>query len=261
MTLFLVGGGPSAALNDVHDAYAASVGFRARGHAPRVAYLSVGRREDVGHFASDYTAPLLERLPQCEVVEVYLDAPVAAEQTEAVEQSGPSEQSESSEQAMPDLSEMDGIIIAGGHTPSYVSALAAHRSQLSRLVSGDVPVIGYSAGAMAASRHAFVGGFRHQGRQVGNEEASEGLDEVSIVDGLALVSPTVVCHNDAWGLDGLAITIVEQNWSRTVVALDEDACLIVDPISGRTALYGTGRIRWFTRDAGGISVKTQYPDD
>ena len=247
MTLFLVGGGPSENLSDVHDAYAASVGARARGRTARVVWISAGRPEQVQAFAADYTTPLLERLPDCEVTEVYL-LPVAEDGTD--------------ETVWPeDLKDYDGIIVAGGHTPSYLTGLAPMRPELARLVREDVPWIGYSAGAQVASRHAHVGGWMIKGQQVANELASEGLDEISIVDGLALITPLVVTHNNTWQTESVAITALEHNWSRTAVAIDEDTCLIVDPITGRTALYGTGRIRWFSREAAGVVVKTQYPDD
>lgn len=247
MTLFLVGGGPSENLSDVHDAYAASVAARARGHQARVAYISAGRPEQVQGFVADYTRPLLQRLPECEVTEVCL-LPVAE---------GEEDQSVWPE----DLSEYDGIIVAGGHTPSYLTGMMPKRAALARLVREDVPWIGYSAGAHVTSRHCWVGGWKVKGHQVGNELAAEGLEELTVVDGLALVTPLVATHNNTWQTESLVLAALEHNHSRTGVAIDEDTCLIIDPVTGRTALYGKGRIRWFSREASGVVVKTQYPDD
>lgn len=246
MTLFLVGGGPSENLSDVHDVFAASVGARARGRSARVAYISAGRPEEVASFAPDYTQPLLDRLPHCEVSEIYL-LPVGedgADETEWPE----------------GLADVDGVIVAGGHTPSYLRGLQPKRAELARLVREDVPWLGFSAGAHVTSRHCWVGGWRSGGHQVANQLASEGLEEVEVVDGLALITPTVVAHNDTWQTESVAITALEQHWSGTAVAIDEDTCLVVDPITGRTAHYGRGRIRWFNREASGVMVRTQYPD-
>lgn len=247
MTLFLVGGGPAANLSDVHDAYAASVGARARGHAARVAYISHGLPEQVSQFAPGYVEPLTSRLPECSVTEIYL-LPPAEDGTDPT--------------TWPDdLADYDGIIVAGGHTPSYLTGLAPRRDQLARLVREDVPWIGYSAGAMVASRHALIGGWRQNGRAIGNQAWSEDLDEITVVDGLALVSPLIATHNDVAQSDSVVLALMEADPSlRTAVAMDEDTCLIVDPITGRTAHYGRGRLRWFSREAGAIVVKTQYPE-
>lgn len=252
MTLFLVGGGPSENLSDVHDAYAASVGVRSRGRTARVAYISAGRPEEVRSFADAYTQPLLSRLPDCEVVEVFLLPP----EESVGEGRAPVDPTVWPE----DLSTLDGVIVAGGHVPSYLAGLAPRRNELARLVREDVPWIGYSAGASVTSRHALVGGWRLNGRPVGSSEWAEGLDEVSVVDGLAMITPTVGTHADVALVDGMLTSIVEQNLTRTAVGIDEDTCLVIDPVTGRTAHYGRGRIRWFSREAGGVNVVTQYPD-
>ncbi|MGA4670527.1 Type 1 glutamine amidotransferase-like domain-containing protein [Propionibacteriaceae bacterium Y1923] len=239
MTLFLVGGAPSDQLSDVHDVFAASVAARLRGAAsrrPRVAYVSAGPAEQAQQYTAAYLDPVRSRLPEVEVTEVYL--PEWPE----------------------DFDGVDAIIVAGGHTPTYLEHLAPHRDQLARLVRDDVHYLGYSAGAQVASRHALVGGWRREGRPVGSQEWSEGLDEVSVVDGLALITPTVATHSDVALHDGLLTGIVESAVTRTAVGIDEDTCLVVDPVSGRTAHYGLGRVRWFSREPLGVMVTTQYPD-
>lgn len=251
MTLFLVGGGPGENLSDVHDAYAASVGVRARGRRATVAFISVGEAEQVAQFAEAYTAPLLARLPECEIVMINLLPHVpGADDAELVD---PTEWPES-------LSAVDGLIVAGGHTPSYLAGLAPKRNELARLVHNDVPYIGYSAGAAVTSRHALVGGWKINGRAVGSQNWSEGLDEVSIVDGLGMITPTIGTHNDVALGDGLLTGVVEQNWTRTTVGIDEDTCLVVDPVTGRTAHYGAGRIRWFSHEGQEVAVTTQYAE-
>ena len=251
MTLFLVGGGPSASLSDVHDAFAASVRAQARGRAAKLAFISAGLPDEVEALVSRYTAPLLERLPDCEIIEIYL-LPTVAGEDEGAEPVDPTVWPES-------LDDLDGVIVAGGHTPSYLTGLTPKRNELARLVRADVPYLGYSAGASVTSRHALVGGWKVNGRAVGAQAWSEGLDEVSVVDGLAMITPTIGTHADVSLNDGLLISLVEQDRARTCVAVDEDTCLVVDPITGRTAHYGQGRIRWFSREATDVAVTTQYP--
>lgn len=251
MTLFLVGGGPSENLSDVHDAYAASVAVRARGRSAKVAYISAGEADQVAQFVEAYTAPLLSRLPDCQIITITL-LPVQPGD-EGAEPVDPTDWPAS-------LSDLDGVIVAGGHTPSYLTGLAPRRDDLARLVRDDVPYIGYSAGASVTSRHALVGGWKVNGHPAGSEQWSEGLDEVSVVDGLGMITPTVGTHNDVALGDGLLTGIIEQNLTRTTVGIDEDTCLVVDPITGRTAHYGAGRIRWFSRETHGVTVTTQYPE-
>lgn len=254
MTLFLVGGGPSENLSDVHDAYAASVAVRARarGRIARVACITAGATEEVAPFLDSYTSPLLSRLPDCEIVHINLLPVVTdAEGGAAVD---PTEWPET-------LADLDGVIVAGGHTPSYLAGLAPKRNELATLVRQDMPWIGYSAGAAVTSRHALVGGWRVNGRAVGHPDWAQGLDEVSVVDGLGLITPTVATHADVALSDGLLTGLVEGAVTRTAVGIDEDTCLVVDPISGRTAHYGVGRIRWFSREPLGVTVTTQHPEE
>lgn len=304
MTLFLVGGRPNDDLADVNETFAASVNVQARGRnsaTPRVALLAeAGRIDDL---LAEYTADLLHRLPDCQVIPVPLsnpdgttlagqqhrntnldqaaesqdaapaaeppmDAAPSAETPATTDTAAPAEHPGTAaptsavdpapSATLPD--DLDGVILADGHSPTLLTALAGVRNQLSRLVHADVPFIGYAAGAAVAARHAYVGGWRVEGYPVANENTAHGLDDVAIVDGLALVTPLILPHNNTEHADGLATSCLEQNWARTAVALDDTACLIVDPVSGRTANYGKGRIRWFTREAGGILVRTQYPD-
>ncbi|MGA4506862.1 hypothetical protein ACQB6R_00825 [Propionibacteriaceae bacterium G1746] len=249
MTLFLVGGGPTDQLSDVHDVFAASIGARVRGiagRAPRVAYLSAGLPDEVAQFKDAYLAPLLERLPEVEVTEVYL-LPHAAEEPDPT--------------VWPDdFDDMDAIIVAGGHTPSYLAGLAPHRDQLARMVRGDVHYLGYSAGASITSRHALISGWQLNGRPVASQQWSEGLDEATVVDGLAMITPTIATHADVALNDGLVIGVLEADLTRQCVGIDEHTCLVVDPITGRTAHYGRGRLRWFSRESSSVVVTTQHVD-
>lgn len=246
MTLFLVGGGPSENLSDVHDVFAASVGARSRGRVARVGYVSAGHPDQTRQYVDAYLDPLRARLPECEVVEVSL-LPVA-------------EGAEDQTQWPDDLADLDGLIVAGGHTPSYLAGLAPRRAELARLVRADVPWLGYSAGAMVTSRHALVGGWQQGGVPIGQRDWSEGLDELTVVDGLNLITPLIATHNNVMQADALVLAALEADLARTAVAIDEDTCLVVDPITGRTAHYGRGRLRWFSREGASVSVTTQYPD-
>ena len=56
------------------------------------------------------------------------------------------------------------------------------------------PYLGFSAGAMIAPERAIIGGYRVRGVEVCPEEASEGLGEVELREGLGLVPFAVDVH-------------------------------------------------------------------
>lgn len=289
MSLFLVGGGPDDGLDEVWDAFVQ----QARGRGDRVVIAVQGTAEQAAQYLPAYRDPILARWPEArlEVVEL-LDVPAEAspapdqvpsetapsEDPEAVTEQptdAQPEASDSTDEAAPveepaapasatqwpeDLENIAALVVGGGWTPGYLASLAPKRDLIARLVRRDLPYLGFSAGAAIASRHALVGGWRLDGQQVGQVVASEGIDELTVTDGLALVSPTVQVHNDAWGGDGIVITLLERGKASSAVAIDEATCLTIDPINGRTQRLGRGRVRWFQADRDAVLVRTDAPD-
>ena len=127
------------------------------------------------------------------------------------------------------------------------------------LVRGGAPWLGFSAGAMAPCVTALAGGWKMQGRQVGQQTGAEGFDEVTFVEGLGLVSLTISTHNDTLSGDGLIISAVESGLLPNAVAVDEATCLRIDASTGHTEVMGRGLVRWFTREVNGVLVRSQRP--
>ncbi len=78
------------------------------------------------------------------------------------------------------LDEFDAVLVCGGLTPAYVTAVAPVAAALR---SSGRPYAGFSAGAAIAASRAVVGGYLLDG-QVCPSDAAEDLDDVTVVDGL-----------------------------------------------------------------------------
>lgn len=225
MSLFLVGSGPVEGLDAVYDEFVQ----QARAFGGVVAVAMLGEPDDVQQHVADYTRPLAERWPEAEIRVIALD-----------DEGGT---------AWPDdFEQVAGLVVAGGWTPGYLDALIPQRDAISRLVRGGIPYLGFSAGAMVVSRHAIVGGYRLRGRQLAPEHVSEGLEELSVRDGLALIGPTIETHTDTWANLGVAIAALEASEARTAATIDEGTCLVVEPASGRSRVLGPGRVHWLQRE-------------
>ncbi|MEO6821451.1 MAG: Type 1 glutamine amidotransferase-like domain-containing protein [Candidatus Nanopelagicales bacterium] len=142
---------------------------------------------------------------------------------------------------VPDLIGCDGLFVGGGLTPGYVESIVPTLPDLLRwLRQFDAPYAGFSAGAAIAAESAVIGGWLHNGIQVCPEDASEDLEEVTIVAGLGLVPFTVEVHADTWETTprlGAAL----QRLGRGAIgyAIDENTALVIDGDSSRT--LGAGR--------------------
>ena len=76
-------------------------------------------------------------------------------------------------------------------------------------VTAGLPYAGFSAGAAIAATTAIIGGWRIDGVPVCPEDSDEGLDPVTVVDGIGLVGGAVDVHAAQWG-----------NLSRLVAAVE-----------------------------------------
>lgn len=251
--------------------------------------------EDPADWAGGYTDPIRARWPEARFELVVLrpsqafissivsptqpetsspqtgntdEAPAPA--AEGDEQTPTHEQTPSHEQADPgdgsvvenfptDLTAISGIIVGGGWTPGYLHCLIPHRDQLARAVRRDLPYLGFSAGASIASRHALIGGSHADGIQVQQIVSAEDLPELTVTDGLALISTLVQVHTDAWSNEGAVISVLERNLAGHGVSIDEGTALVVDPVNGRTQRLGRGRLRWFSKEQHGVLVRTEEP--
>jgi cyanophycinase len=139
-----------------------------------------------------------------------------------------------------DVAGAAGIYVAGGLTPLYAELL---RGWTPPGGWAAYAYAGYSAGAAIAARRAVVGGWRAAGGgAVCPDEAGEGLDDVTVVDGLGLVPFAVDVHAAQWGTLGRLVHAVEAGLVAEGWALDEGA-LLVDG-----AVFGPGAAWRVTRD-------------
>ena len=96
-------------------------------------------------------------------------------------------------------SDLDGLLVGGGLTPAYHRVLLPHAVAIRVAVADGLPYAGFSAGAMIAPQRALLGGWRLGSTAVTHEDNAEDLDQVTVVDGLGLVSSTVEVHTSQWG--------------------------------------------------------------
>jgi cyanophycinase len=133
----------------------------------------------------------------------------------------------------------DALFVCGGCTPAYAAALAPAVHELAEwLRAGPRHYAGFSAGAAIAARHALVGGWRIGGVAVCPEDASEDLDEVSVVPGLDLVPFSVDVHAAQWGTLSRLIAAVRSGRVASGIAIDEDTLVIVEGPTARVAGLG-----------------------
>ena len=192
MSLFLVGGGYDDSLVEVYDEFVS----QARHHnadAP-IAVVVAGPPSESADHAAELTRIVTSRWADANILTIHLDGPGTA--PTMGDPATPLWAEDESFQLPDNLDALAGIIVGGGAVPSYINGLAPAAEQLSMLVRGGAPWLGFSAGAMAPCVTALAGGWKLQGRQVGQQTGAEGFDEVTFVEGLGLVSLTISTHND-----------------------------------------------------------------
>jgi cyanophycinase len=154
------------------------------------------------------------------------------------------------------LHELDGVFVAGGRTPAYALALQPVAAELLALVHAGTPYLGFSAGAAVAARRALVGGFLQDGVVVCAEDNAEGLDELTVVDGLGLVDVSVDVHAAQWGNVTRLLAAVRVGAVDRGVAIDEDTLLLIQGQDGPRRT-GTGRLWWVSRQDSDVVVRLE----
>jgi cyanophycinase len=152
------------------------------------------------------------------------------------------------------LSDIDGLVVGGGLTPAYLAAVHPLIDEIRLLVADGLPYLGYSAGAMIAADRAIVGGWRVGGVPVCPEETAEGLDEVTVAEGIGLVDLAVDVHAAQWGTLSRLVAATEAGLVEGGVAVDEGTALVVNDDGLRIA--GSGNVWRVLDDAPGIVVGT-----
>ncbi|MGO4785084.1 Type 1 glutamine amidotransferase-like domain-containing protein [Cryobacterium sp. W22_MBD10_FK3] len=152
------------------------------------------------------------------------------------------------------VQDADGIVIGGGLTPAYLTAVAPIAGEIRRQVAAGIPYLGFSAGAMIAAERALLGGWRIGGVPVSPEAASEGLDEITIENGIGLLDVTVDVHVAQWGTLSRMVAATEAGLIRGGLAVDEGTVLIVG--QGTLGVAGAGSVWTVSESEGGVLVST-----
>ncbi|MFJ3033823.1 Type 1 glutamine amidotransferase-like domain-containing protein [Curtobacterium pusillum] len=223
MSIHLVGGGPFAA-SDAAAPFLAEATARSAAvgrTVPRIGLLSVAPAS--AGSVSPSTADIAEVLGGARQAEVLVTEIAPGEVFSTTV-----------------LSDVDALVIGGGVTPHYLDAVAPLVDQIRLLVSDGLPYLGYSAGAMIASDRALIGGWRIGGVEICPEDASEGLDEVELREGLGLVDLTIDVHAVQAGTLARLIASAEAEFVTAGIAIDEDTTLVVG--EGALEVRGTGSV-------------------
>lgn len=220
MSIHLVGGGRDENAIDVYRSFLAESSARAAALdrvVPRIGVLIVSA-DDVGEAAS--FVDLLRRAASCDPVTTII--------------------AEGDRFASTVLGDIDGLVIGGGHTPSYLEAVGRITDEIRLLVSDGLPYLGFSAGAAIAADRAIVGGWLVGDVPVCPEEAGEDLDEVTVAEGLGLVDLAIDVHCAQWGTLGRLVAATEAGLVDGGVGIDEHTALIVG--EGRLEVVGAGSV-------------------
>ena len=236
MSIHLVGGGPFAA-SDAAAPFLAEATARSAAvgrTVPRIGLLSVAQPSGASPSSTADIAEVLGGARQAEVLVTEV-APGQVFSTTV-------------------LSDVDALVVGGGLTPAYLDAVAPLVDQIRLLVSDGLPYLGYSAGAMIASDRALVGGWRIGGVEICPQEASEGLDEVELREGLGLVDLTVDVHAVQAGTLTRLVAAAEAEFVTAGLAIDEDTTLVVG--EGALEVRGTGSVWRVVAGEDSVAVAT-----
>ncbi|MBF4589571.1 Type 1 glutamine amidotransferase-like domain-containing protein [Curtobacterium sp. VKM Ac-1395] len=234
MSIHLVGGGLLAA-SDAAASFLAEATARSAAvgrSAPRIGLLSVADESGASPSSTADIASVLGDAAEVLVTEVQPGQPLDTSV----------------------LSDIDALVVGGGRTPDYLDAVLPLVDQIRLLVSDGLPYLGYSAGAMIAADRALVGGWRVGGVEVCRQDASEGLDEVELREGLGLVDLTIDVHAVQAGTISRLIASAEAEFVTAGLAIDEDTVLVVG--EGALEVRGAGSVWRVVSGDDSVSVAT-----
>lgn len=151
--------------------------------------------------------------------------------------------------AAEDLDGAAGVFVAGGLTPLYAALVVGAKDAI-----GNLHFAGFSAGSAIAADRAVVGGWLLGDLEVCPEDASEDLDQVTVVDGLGRVGFAVDVHAAQWGTVTRAMHAVRAGLVAEAWAVDEHTALVLEGAEPRVA--GTGAAHHVRREGDHVVVRT-----
>ena len=152
------------------------------------------------------------------------------------------------------LDDVDGVLVGGGLTPAYLDAVLPLADRIRSLVAEGLPYAGFSAGSAIAPRHALLGGWRHHGVPVLDEEFGEDLGELLVRDGLGLTDLTIDVHAAQWGTLARLITAVGGGLAPEGAGIDEDTALV---LGDGSTVAGAGNVWWVSSGDGAVTVRRE----
>ena len=221
MATFLLGGGWDEATTRSHYARF----LAAAGTDPVVACLVVDEGEGADYFQR--FAAVLRAAGRCDPIPVLV--PVGGRF------------------GLTSVLDADALLVCGGLTPAYATALAPVAAELRAWLAVGRPHAGFSAGAAVAAQRALVGGWLQDNRPVCPADAAEDLASVTVVAGLGLVPFILDVHCAQWGTLSRLVSAVRQT-GVPGVGLDENT-LLSDTVDGWT-VSGAGHA-WVVSPAEG----------
>lgn len=231
MALFLVGSRPGDEITTVYDSFVA----QAKDFGTQVGVLIAAEPDEAA--ANTYLDPIRARWPQAQFKVCWLNQ----------------------DTPLPAFDDLGGLIVADGKPADYLKQMRAHREAIARQVRAGMPYLGFAAGAMITAKNAIIGGVNSNGRQVCSTAVSEGLDAVTVEDGLALIGPSVDTHADTCQTLGRGVEVLRNGEMGSVLLIDEATALIVNATNGRTQTVGHGCITWLSRAGAHIAVRFESP--
>lgn len=225
MATVLVGGGPDTTRR--RDCLQPFVEACLQRDVSRVGLLLAGDADSAELFAPEYTTLLPKLADRINIVAL--------------------------EDGIQSISQFDALVVGGGPTPAYHSALRPVFADIRRMVASGCPYLGFSAGAMIAGDQAVLGGYQTGGVDVCPADWSEGLNEITLRGGLGIVPGVIEVHAAQAGTLGRAIHIVLRQQARIAVALDEDTALH-SSADRATEVLGAGRAWWIHANELGQAV-------
>lgn len=233
MAVVLVGGGPDTVTDrSVVAPFVASL--TDRDHRPQVAYVLFDRDGSAEAFLPEYR-DLLSGVEH-DVLRVW---------------AGPDTLIRSD-----DFARIDAVVVAGGPTPGYHASLQPAFGAIRQLLRDGGSYLGFSAGAMIAPERAILGGRRWQGVDVCPAEWDEGLDDVTLADGIGLYPHPVHVHVGQAGTLGVLVALAQSDASPMLLGLDEGTAVVREDGDGAAWKYcGSGAVWTVEGAAGSVSVQ------
>lgn len=231
MDVFLIGGGWSdERAGDMFGGFVTAAAARTEGRRPRVLMVLLGTDEEALEYHERYRRVLgLVGGHELVVERIAPDATFGASR----------------------LEDVDALLVGGGDTPEYHRALSPSYDVIRERVTAGLPYAGFSAGAAIAASSAIIGGWRIDGVPVCPEDSDEGLDPVTVVDGIGLVDGAVDVHAVQWGNLSRLVAAVGAGLVAHGVAVDE--CTTLGPGG---VVTGAGHAWQVTPGADGVVVSS-----